>query len=132
MDKSSILKAFNAHYFEFLDDLIRVFPDKQNLLSSKSTSVAIKAANPTSLIKAWHKYVSIPYSETIDSNDLTFFLEKDYGQDLAHLSNSRDILKIIDTFREPVSQMDEISRAHTMKYIQNLCKLSVVYMKLQL
>ena len=128
MDKSSILKAFNTHYFEFLDDLIRVFPDKKNLLSSKATSAAIKAANPTSLIKAWYKYVTTQYADTVEGGDLDFFFKKDYEQDLAHLSNARDILKIIDTFREPFSQMDAECKAHTMKYIQNLCKLSVAYM----
>jgi len=127
MDKS-ILRAFNTHYFELLDDLIRAFPNP-NLLTSRTTSLAIKTANPTSLIKAWHKYITTQYADTIDSGDLDFFFKKDYEHDLAHLSNARDILKIIDTFREPFSQMDAESKAHTLKYIQNLCKLTTAYME---
>ena len=83
--------------------------------------------NPTAIIKAWHIFVYMPYSNVIKEGDITFFFEKDYATDLNHLSNSNDIMKIIDTIRDPVKNMNEKEREFTMKYIQNLSKLSDIY-----
>ena len=38
-----------------------------------------------------------------------------------------EIMKIIDTIRQPVKNMNEKEREFTMKYIQNLSKLSTLY-----
>ena len=36
MDKSSVLKAFNNHLFEFIDDIITAFPDNNDIKTAKS------------------------------------------------------------------------------------------------
>jgi hypothetical protein len=69
----------------------------------------------------------MPYREVIDSGDIQFFFQKDYSEDLSILQNSGEIIKIIDTLREPVSNMSETEKAFTMKYLQNLSKLSMLY-----
>jgi hypothetical protein len=56
-----------------------------------------------------------------------FFFEKNYADDLSTLANGGEIMKTIDSFRKPVSEMSDVNKAHTMKYIQNLSKLSIVY-----
>ena len=43
------------------------------------------------------------------------------------MSNAGEIMKAIDKIREPVRNMGDENKAHTMRYIQNLCKLSDVY-----
>jgi len=126
-DKSSILRAFNNHLFDFIDDLISIFPENNDLVVSKSSFDTIKRANPTSIIKSWVKFVYIPYKEVIDNNDISFFFDKDYSADLSHLPNANKIMDIIDTFRKPVKEMTDNNKEHTMKYIQNLSKLSMMY-----
>jgi hypothetical protein len=126
-DKSSILRAFNNHLFDFIDDLISIFPENNDLVVSKSSFDTIKRANPTSIIKSWVKFVYIPYKEVIDNNDISFFFDKDYSTDLSHLPNANKIMDIIDTFRKPVKEMTDNNKEHTMKYIQNLSKLSMMY-----
>ena len=126
-DKSIILRSFNTHLFEFLDDIIRIFPDNTEIQTAKTSFQTIKKANPTAIVKAWFSFVYSPYREIIDRGDINFFFEKDYSQDLASLNNSREIMKVIDTLREPVSNMNESEKAFTMKYLQNLSKLSMIY-----
>jgi hypothetical protein len=126
-DKSTLLRTFNTHLFEFLDDIIRIFPDNLDIQTAKTSFQTIKRANPTAIVKVWFSYVYMPYREIIDSGDIQFFFQKDYSEDLSVLQNSSEIIKIIDTLREPVSNMSETEKAFTMKYLQNLSKLSMMY-----
>ena len=77
-DKTTILRAFNTHLFEFLDDIISVFPDNVDIVASKTSLEFTKKANPTLIVKIWYSYVYLPYAEIIDSGNLDFFINKDY------------------------------------------------------
>jgi hypothetical protein len=73
--------------------------------------------------------VADKYDEQIQKGDVSFFLEKDYTQDLSRLKNNTDVLRIIDnSLRNPIRNMTDINKSHCMKYIQLLGKLSDVYM----
>jgi hypothetical protein len=130
VDKSGILKAFNTHYFEFVDDIINIFPENNEIRESKTAFELFKKANPTSILKAWHIFVYIPYHEVIDAGNIDFFFDKDYKNDLTYMANANDIMKVIDTLRDPVKNMGDANKAHTTKYIQNLSKLSNMYISL--
>ena len=45
--KTTILRAFNTHFFEFVDDLVGIFPEKQDIAVARSTFEWFKKANPT-------------------------------------------------------------------------------------
>ena len=129
-DKKILLRTFNTHLFEFLDDVIRIFPDNLDIQTAKTSFYAIKQANPTIIIKTWFQYIYTPYKGTIDSGNIEFFFSKDYSADLAYVANSKEVLKIVDTLREPVSNMTEQQKQFTMEYLQNLSKLSLLYANL--
>jgi hypothetical protein len=126
-EKSTIMKAFNTHFFEFIDDILRIFPNNEDLLGAKKSFELIKRANPTAILKSWFAFVYSPYISEIEAGNISFFFEKNYADDLSTLANGGEIMKTIDSFRKPVSEMSDVNKAHTMKYIQNLSKLSVVY-----
>ena len=126
-DKSTILKTFNAQFFDFLTDIITIFPNNVEIINAKKSFETIKRLNPTSIIKVWFSHIFIPYKDVITNGDLSFFLDKDYKQDLSNLSNSNDILKIIDTLRSQLKNMGETNQGHSMKYIQILSRLSEAY-----
>lgn len=128
-DKSSILKAFNTHFFAFLDDIISIFPENQDIKNSKSSFEIFRKANPTSILKAWNIFIYQPYNDVIDEGKLDFFFEKSYNDDLAHLANANEIMQIIDTLRSPLKEMSDVNKAHSVKYMQNLSKLSQMYIK---
>jgi hypothetical protein len=126
-DKSSILKAFNTHFFEFVEDIINIFPENTDIKNSKTSFAIFKKANPTSILKAWNFFVYTPYREVIEQGNIDFFFNKDYKNDLTYMANANEIVKIIDTLREPVKNMGDSNKEHTIKYIQNLSKLSDMY-----
>ena len=126
-DKSTVLRAFNTHLVEFLDDIISIIPGNVGLVTTKNSFEMYKKANPTLLIKIWYSYVYMPYAEIIEKGDLDFFITKDYSEDLSYLHNSKSILNAIDTLREQIKEMSETNRNHSLEYIRNLCKLSNMY-----
>lgn len=125
--KSVSLKAFNTHFDEFVEDLINVLPDNVEIKSAKNMVFISRKANATLIVKVWYSYIYAPYKERIDSGDLDFFITKDYGEDLIGVSNGSDIMKSIDALRSPINDMSDTNKAHSLKYIQNLCKLSGLY-----
>ena len=127
MDKSSVLKAFNTHFFEFVDDVIGIFPDQDELATTRKTFEMIRRANPTAILKVWHAQVYLPYRDPIEHGNLDFFFTKNYEDDLSNMANSREIMRVIDTLRGPIQSMSETNRAHTLKYIQNLSTLSSLW-----
>jgi len=126
-DKSTLSKTFNNQFFSFWDDIILIFPENLDLVSSKKAFETIKRANPTLIIKIWYKSVYLKYKTEIDDGDIDFFFNKDYSSDLENVSGSKEVMRIIDTMREPIRTMDSVNKAHTAKYIQILSKLSEVY-----
>jgi hypothetical protein len=131
LDKSTTLRAFNKHFFDFLDDIISIFPEREELIKARTSFDVIKRANPTAIAKAWNKHVYLKYKDIIDNGDITFFFEKDYSKDLEKLSNAEVIMNTINNIREPISQMNDTNKAHCAKYIQNLSKLSIIYIEMQ-
>lgn len=127
MDKSSLLKAFNQHFFEFLEDIIRIYPENKDITDGRTTFEFFKKANPTSIIKAWHQFVTLKYDATIENGNIDYFLEKDYKDDLNHMGNANEVMEIVDRLRVPMRSMSTESKASSLKYLQNLCKLSKMY-----
>lgn len=126
-DKSTLLKAFNNHFFDFVDDIITVIPDNKDLVYGKKSLETIKKANPTIIIKVWYSMVYMPYKDVIESGNIEFFFEKDYKNEVSQLSNSDEIMKMIDKLRDPIRQMSDVNKEHSMKFIQNLSQLSGLY-----
>lgn len=120
---SNITTVFNNHFTEFIDDVQMVFPDDPDILTAKNALFAIRKANPKMVVKIWKTYISDKYRTQIESGDISFFITKDYSDDLSN-TNSDKIMDSINRLREPVKNMGETNQAKVMKYIQNLTKLS--------
>jgi hypothetical protein len=127
IDKSTILKLFNKQFFEFLDEIIVILPENQEVQIARTTFDTFKRANPTTIIKAWYSLVYKPYETVFDSGNISFFFDKDYATDLLAVPNASRIMEMIDNIRTPIKNMSPENIAHSTKYIQNLCKLSAIY-----
>jgi hypothetical protein len=126
-DKGILLSAFNTQFYDFLDDIESVFMNDNGIKRAKNALVLIKKVNPALVIKLWYKYIVVNYESEIDSNNIDFFIEKDYKNDLRYLNSSDDIAKHIDSLREPVRNMGESNQQKSFMYIKNLCILSRLY-----
>ena len=126
-DKSILLTAFNTQFYDFLDDIESVFMNDNGIKRAKNALFLIKKINPTLVIRLWYKYIVINYENEIDNNNINFFIDKDYKNDLRYLNSSDDIMKHIDSLREPVRNMGESNQKKSFMYIKNLCILSRLY-----
>ena len=127
-DKKSIMRVFNNHFFEMFDDILTIFPGNEEILYARTSFEYFKKLNPTLIIKIWYSHIYTPYKNEIDGADVSFFIEKDYEKDLGGIvPNAQEIIQMINAVKHPVSTMTMENRVHTMKYIQNLSRLSVLY-----
>ena len=128
IDKSQISKAFNKHFFDFLDDILSIYPECKEIQSAKRSFETFRQLNPASIAKVWNAFIFIPYKYEILQGDVDFFVNKDYSADLAGKTKNADkIMEKIDNVREFVSTMSPENKAHTAKYILNLSRLSEAY-----
>lgn len=128
MNKSDILKTFNNHFEEFMDDIIRVFPNDSDLIACKDAIINMRKANPRLILVVFSENVVGPYKTEILNNDIKFFIEKNYNADVCS-NNSDKILKKIDMLRGPVSLMNIDEQQKVLKYLNNLLKLTELYNK---
>lgn len=133
IDRSTLIRAFNDHLFEFLEDVLKLLPGNRSMISAIRSFQTIASLNKSLIIKCWHKYVYLKYSDVIDKGDITFFFDKDYSDDLTKLSNPDKVIEIIDSIRVPVKEICEnpVNTEHAVEYIQNLSRLSVAFNDLQ-
>lgn len=121
---TNILTAFNDHFMDFVSDIQSVFPNDPDILATKTALSAVRKANPKMIAKIWNAYVVGKYKSEIEAGNIDFFINKDYSGDVSSASNSDKIMDSINRLREPIKQMTPENQAKTMKYIQNLTKLS--------
>jgi hypothetical protein len=122
----SILTAFNDHFFEFVNEIQQLFPDDHDLIVSKNSLLMVRKANPKMIVKIWNSYVVGKYNSEIEAGNIDFFINKDYSEDFANTSHSDKIIEAIDRFRQPLKNLSEPNKIKTIKYIQNLTKLSAL------
>jgi hypothetical protein len=128
-DKSLIMKSFNKQLFDFFDDIIRIVDLNEEVKVARVYFETLRKANPSILLKVWHKKIAIPYGDIIEEGNVAFFLEKDYSSDIANISNAKEIVRIIDSsLRDPIRGMNDVNKGHCMRYVQLLSRLSVAYM----
>ena len=130
MTTPTLLTAFNDHFMEFVNDIHEVFPDDVDILSAKNSFSMVRKMNPKLLIKSWDSLVVGKYQSAIEAGDLSFFMNKDYTNDLQAVPNNPNaerIVSAIDRLRMPIKSMSSDNQAKIMKYIQNLTKISNLY-----
>lgn len=126
MSNTNVLTVFNDHFVEFVTDIQNVFPEDHDILVAKNSLLTIRKANPKMIVKIWKTFIADKYKNEIESGNLDFFMEKDYSQDIAGTENSGKIMESINRLRGPIKQMSVENQQKTMKYIQNLTKLSII------
>jgi hypothetical protein len=110
-----------------MNDILCIFPDDKDLMTTKNMMTTLQKGNPRLLIQIWKTFIADPYASEIELGNINFFINKDYNSDVSQLGDSDKIVKAIDRLREPIKNMDAENQQACMKYIQNLSKLSAMY-----
>jgi hypothetical protein len=122
--KSFIVKGFNKHFDEFIEDVQSVFPEDDEVKTMKNLLYLFKKTNPRLVLEYWNTYIHVPYKEPIENGDISFFVNKDYSADVTMTDG---ISSFIERLRGYVKNMTAENQQKSMKYIQNLCNLTKLY-----
>ena len=121
---SSVLKAFNNHLLEFIEDVIRIFPENLDIKTGKTFIEGVKKVNPKKIITYWRDNILALYETEILEGDITFFVNKDYRNDIG---TEAQTLKVLEDIRVLVKETTQDNKDKAMKYLQNLTKLCKLY-----
>jgi hypothetical protein len=128
MDKTTILKAFNNQFEEFLEDVEVLFPENTDIKTTKTGLTMLRKANPKMIVSVWYRYICIKYEAEIEKEKLEYFLTKDYSNDLKMDEGAANkVLDGIDKIREPLRHLDPTNKKKTIQYLKNLNQLSKIY-----
>lgn len=118
-----MLRAFNNHIDELVDDMLRVIPGDPDILAAQAALAASRRMNVSALARAWPRYTE-PYRSQIEDGDVGFFLTKDYAGDVPAGSAAAEP---INRLRAKAAQLCLDEQAKVMKYVQNLTTLASLY-----
>ena len=121
---SSVLKAFNNHLLEFIEDVIRIFPENLDIKTGKTFIEGVKKVNPKKIITYWRDNILALYETEILEGDITFFVNKDYRNDIG---TEAQTLQVLEDIRGLVKETTQDNKDKAMKYLQNLTKLCKLY-----
>lgn len=125
MNNSLVLSTFVKQLEECVADISLEYSKDERFIKCKRYMDGIKRANPSILIKTWKKLITDKYEEQINSGDIEYFLAKDYSNDVSEYNSTIDTT--IQDFRKIMRDMSDENKKVTFKYVQNLCKLSNLY-----
>jgi len=77
------------------------------------------------IITTWKTQVADKYEERILAGDIVYFLNIYYTQELPGYNLTID--QAIQDLRKAIQSMSEENKSKSIQYIQNLCKLSKLY-----
>ena len=125
--QKTFLTAFNNQFTEFLDAVYGIFPNSTQIAYTRNSLTMLRKVNPKLILSTWYQCIAVQYKDEISRGDASFFIEKNYQNDLSSYESGDKILKSIESLRDSIRDMTTDDQATAMKYIQNLSKLSIMY-----
>jgi len=127
-DKKFIYKTFNNEFSLFLNFLLEIFENDDEIKTFNTVIKMLIKYNPTKLIYLFNYYVTKPYDDIIQKGDFEYFENKDYSTDFVDLKQKAEyVLKTYDILRETIAKKPIEDKKTAMKFIQNLAGLSKLY-----
>ena len=131
MERAQLLRAFNEHFSEFVEDVLRVFPNDRELETVARALRALRSMNPRLILVVFRDRFSSPYRSQIESGDMGFFVDKDWKDDVKDSPgvglNKSKVVDKINRMRSSVRDMGEADQAKALGYVQNLVRLADMY-----
>jgi hypothetical protein len=127
-EKKKILETFNNHFCEMVDDFHRIFPNDTTIsIMNKSLSILMMMSKKQ-VIQVFKTSTVDLYSKKIEDGDLSFFIDKNYKDDVSNSGYSTDVvLEKIEYIKGLVKEMTEHEQNNVIKYFQNLTLLCKMY-----
>lgn len=128
-NQSIVMRAFNQHLKDFIDDIQALFPENLKLRTFKNSITSFVKMNPRKPIEIWYSKVTLKYSYQILNEDIDFFEHKDYNEDIKNAEGSGLTIDIdfIEELREPLKKIESKDKQMAIKYVKEMTQLSTLY-----
>jgi hypothetical protein len=124
MNHPLVLSTFISQLDECLEDISKVYSEDSRFIRCKLYLDTLKKSNPRMIITTWKTQVTDKYEAHILAGDIDFFLNKDYTQETGYTPTMDQALQDL---RKAIQSMSDENKTKSLLYIQNLCKLSKLY-----
>lgn len=128
MAPQSPIGIFNKEYFEFLN-FIKGHIEDASFKTFYRKNQIMKETNPKMFIRTWYERIGNKYHTQVMQRDISFFLNKDYENDVIDVGDSNMLLKYINKFKESYDTLDETVKETFLNFIIGLTDKSFVYYK---
>ena len=124
--QKSLKEVFCTQLLEFIDDILRVFPNNLDLKTGKTFIVGLTKVSKRKLIGIWKTSVVDVYEEAIMRGDKEYFINKDYSEDLGEGGTDK-MMSVVEDVRVLIRNTSEENKDKAIKYLQNLTKICKLY-----
>lgn len=122
----SPVSEFNKEYFEFLK-FIKEHVEDSNFKTFYRKNQIVRETNPKMFIRTWYDCIGSKYHAQVMKSDISFFLNKNYEEDVSTSNESKKLLEYINKFKETYETLDEIVKSKFLYFIITLTDKSFVY-----
>lgn len=132
--KKDIFKLFNQNYFELLEFMKKYSNKNQYFNSFYRKNYIMKKTNIKIFIKTWKIAINDKYGEQIMNNNVRFFLENDFKDEINSSKNLNNEYKIQDCIvymKSIYYTLDSAITDRFIKYIYDLTILTDLYNKMK-
>ena len=124
--QKSLKEVFCNQLLEFMDDVLRVFPNNLDLKTGKTFIVGLTKVSKKKLISIWKTSVVDVYEKEIMSGNKEYFINKDYSEDLGEGGTDK-MMSVVEDIRMLIRNTSEENKDKALKYLQNLTKICKLY-----
>jgi hypothetical protein len=134
MRKEECVNLFNVKLKEFINDLITVYPQDNDLYTFKTSISMLLLVNDKQVIKIFKDFVYPKYKDHILNRDDTFFLDHDYTDDMSAVGVAEQSPEITDQLIVKIKSywttMDDDNKNVIWNYFTLLIKLVGKYISM--
>lgn len=128
MEKKLYLSSFNDHFEEMLVDISRIYPEDSDIKKVHTYLSGIRSVNVTKIHKIFRESVINKYRKNIMNDEIDFFLDKDYSEDLSSKYKDR-VNEKLDFLKNTIRKMELNEQQKIIQYLKNLISLSDLYIQ---
>lgn len=122
-----VLSTFISELTNFIELLCTLLPNSKEIQQNKTYFLTTKKVNPRAILLSWRSDIAEHFKDPIDSRDLSFFVTHDYRNDSYFKDYSSFIVTMFENMKTNISKLDDANKETTMNYLQNLSKISNLY-----
>ena len=113
--QKSLKEVFCNQLLEFMDDVLRVFPNNLDLKTGKTFIVGLTKVSKKKLISIWKTSVVDVYEKEIMSGNKEYFINKDYSEDLGEGGTDK-MMSVVEDIRMLIRNTSEENKDKAIKY----------------